>query len=203
MRRNYGEPLGSGPQTNQRAELKAVLKALQTIPTTQNLLIETDSTYTILCVTEWYYKWEWKSWRKVKGEPLKNLELIKPSVRLLEQRKAIGSATYFRWVKGHAGNPGNEAADKLAGAGARYGSRVFYVPPDPSLNTCDIGANTYDFTANLRRRRGGRDVPCARLRSVGRWCDTQMEPRPSSRIHKTRIITRKGRRRREKEKLSG
>ena len=102
MRRNYGEPLGPGSQTNQRAELKAVLKALQTIPITQNLLIETDSTYAIICVTEWYYKWEWKSWRKAKGEPLKKKELIKPSVRQLEQREAIGSATYFRWVKGHA-----------------------------------------------------------------------------------------------------
>lgn len=176
--------MGPGPQTNQRAELKAVLKALQTIPITQNLLIETDSTYAIMSVTEWYYKWEWKSWRKGKGAPFKNIDLIKPSVGHLERREAIGSATYFRWVKGHTDNPGNEAADKLAVAGARYASRVPYISPDPALNTCDTGANTYDVTANPRRRRGGRDVPSARPRLAGRWCDTQMEPRPSSRIHK-------------------
>jgi hypothetical protein len=54
MCRNYGEPLGEGPQTNQRAELTGILKALQIVPVTQNLLIETDSMYAIMCVTEWH-----------------------------------------------------------------------------------------------------------------------------------------------------
>ena len=118
--RNYSEPLGPGPQTNQRAELKGVLKVLQILPVTQNVLIESDSTYAIMCVTEWYPKWELKSWQKFEGKKYNNMDLIKRTVQLLEKRDAIGTKTYFRWVKGHSGNPGNEAADKLAGEGARY-----------------------------------------------------------------------------------
>lgn len=112
--------MGPGAQNNQRAELNGILQALQAIPITQDAIIESDSTYAIMCVTEWYRKWYFESWRRFEGQKPENMDLLEPTVRLKEKRDAVGTKTLFRWVKGHAGNPGNEAADKLAGKGAKY-----------------------------------------------------------------------------------
>jgi ribonuclease HI len=87
-----GEPTASGsaglppPATNQRAELMALLEALRWIQAQGShidpVTIYTDSQYTIKCTTVWGPSWKKKGWRRDSGEPLQNLDIIKPLVDL-------------------------------------------------------------------------------------------------------------------------
>jgi ribonuclease HI len=117
--RNVSEPLKGHLQTNQRAELTAVLRTLQIIPNMENLCIITDSKYTIQCCTEWYENWEKNNWRNAKGTPVMNKDLVEAIRALINDRDAQGTETTFKWIKGHSNDPSNEAADRLAVAGAR------------------------------------------------------------------------------------
>ncbi len=106
-------------QTNQRAELTAVLRALQTAGKGQSVQIFTDSKYAISCVTEWYRGWIRNGWKTSLNEEVQNQDLIKAIRRLIDARDKATSKTLFHWVRGHAGNAGNVAADQLAVQGAR------------------------------------------------------------------------------------
>jgi ribonuclease HI len=116
-RRNISERLKGEPQTNQRAELTAILRALESVDLEQDLEIRTDSKYSIQCVTEWYVTWERNGWM-TRGGPVKNKDLVQQVREKLEEREAKGGRTQFIWVKGHAMDAGNIAADKLAVDGA-------------------------------------------------------------------------------------
>jgi hypothetical protein len=108
-----------------------------------------------------------KSWKKVQAKEIKNMDLIKPAVDLLKRREVVGTQTYFNWVKGHAGNAGNEAADQLAVAGARYVAQVISTLLNSILNACEPVVNMNDVTANSKRRRS-RNTACARPHSAGK-----------------------------------
>jgi ribonuclease HI len=112
--RNRSEPLSGDRQTNQRAELTAISRALDISPIDRNIIIYSDSHYSIQCVTEWYKKWENNSWKTAAGKDVENKDLVRPIRESIELRRAIGSSTEFVWIKGHAKNRGNEGADKLA-----------------------------------------------------------------------------------------
>lgn len=108
-----------GPlQTNQRAELTAILRALQKVPKTQNLEIITDSNYSINCVTVWYRGWLKNGWKTSTSGDVVNKDLVVDIRKLIDGRDVAGATTDFTWIKGHDNDPGNEAADKLAVAGA-------------------------------------------------------------------------------------
>lgn len=96
----------------------AILRCLQVIGDSQPAEIRSDSKYSIQCVTEWYQKWEQNGWKTAKGD-VKNTDIVKPIRDRLEAREKRGVRTQFIWVKGHASDPGNIAADNLAQAGAR------------------------------------------------------------------------------------
>ncbi len=115
--RNVAEPLQGLPQTNQRAELTAILRALQIVPKTQHVEIKTDSKYSISCVTEWYRAWVKNGWKTRQGD-VQNQDLVKGIRALIDARDRAGTQTAFRWVKGHADDAGNIAADQLAVQGA-------------------------------------------------------------------------------------
>ncbi|KAJ4402423.1 hypothetical protein N0V82_010783 [Gnomoniopsis sp. IMI 355080] len=115
--RNISERLPGEVQTNQRAELTAILRALQTIPSTQGLLIWSDSMYAIKCVTEWFVKWENNGWKTHKG-PVQNRDLVEMVLKEIRKRESLGTKTVIKWVKGHESNRGNVAADGLAVKGA-------------------------------------------------------------------------------------
>ncbi|KAI2465718.1 ribonuclease H-like protein [Annulohypoxylon bovei var. microspora] len=116
--RNISERLGGEVQTNQRAELTAILRALETIPVGDKMRIFSDSKYSISCVTEWYVNWQKNGW-KTKDGFVKNKDLIKAIRDKIDERTEAGTKTYFQWVKGHAAEAGNVAADELAVKGAR------------------------------------------------------------------------------------
>ncbi|KAI5365722.1 hypothetical protein J4E82_011241 [Alternaria postmessia] len=109
-----------GNQTNQRAELTAVRDALSRVKWTENVITFSDSRYAMNSVTIWYKRNVIKSWKSVQPISFPNWDLIEDTVKILNERRMKGGITEFYWVKGHSGNAGNEAADKLAGNGARY-----------------------------------------------------------------------------------
>lgn len=117
--RNVSERLEGETQTNQRAELTAVVRALERTKDDEKIRIFTDSKYTIDCSLNWYKSWVKNNWKKPNGEDVLNQDLIKQIRALIDERDEEGFTTLFQWVKGHASNAGNVAADKLAVAGAK------------------------------------------------------------------------------------
>lgn len=116
--RNISERLPGEVQTNQRAELTAIMRALQTVDSTENVVIYSDSSYSIKCVTDWCHGWRKKNWMTSNG-PVKNRDLIEAVLDLIAVREQQGGSTKFKWVKGHSTNAGNVAADRLAVQGCR------------------------------------------------------------------------------------
>lgn len=98
--------------TNNEMELTAILQALRAFPHTP-LLIQSDSRYSIDCVTKWCVGWARNNWRKRDGEPIKNLIVIQGIVTELQGRDIT-----FEWVRGHNGHHLNEQADTLANRAA-------------------------------------------------------------------------------------
>jgi ribonuclease HI len=124
--------------TNNMGELMAVLDLLQqTAGVGDDLLVYCDSTYVINTVTQWMAGWKRRGWRKKDGKPVLNVELI----RALDEAMS-GRQVRFEWVKGHAGHPLNEAADKLAVAA----STAFRdgLQPDPGPGFAGGSANHPD-----------------------------------------------------------
>lgn len=144
--RNISEALEGTRQTNQRAELTAILRALELSPRDRPVTIYSDSSYSINCVTTWFQKWRANGWLNAAKKPVENKDLIEKVLGLLEERERIGRAhggeenggaqgtnaggsqngwnkgrskVQFVWVKGHKDDEGNNAADGLAVAGAR------------------------------------------------------------------------------------
>ncbi|GAP90091.1 putative RNase H domain protein [Rosellinia necatrix] len=117
--RNVSERLTGETQTNQRAELTAVARALELSKDDPKIRIITDSKYAISCSTQWYKAWMGNDWKKPNGAEVLNQDLIRQIRALIDERDEADFATLFQWVKGHSSSPGNIAADKLAVAGAK------------------------------------------------------------------------------------
>ncbi|TFK70434.1 hypothetical protein BDN72DRAFT_818756 [Pluteus cervinus] len=108
-----------GDQTNNRAELIAIVRVLETTPPSKTrLLIKTDSQYSINCFKEWLPKWRLNGFRSSTG-PVKNLGIIKYLSALLDKRKESGQMVRLQYVKGHSGHEGNDGADYQANLGTR------------------------------------------------------------------------------------
>jgi ribonuclease HI len=116
--RNLSEPLKGEPQTNQRAELMAILRALETANYNGTICIFSDSNYAIRCCTEWVPNWERNKWKTSAGKKVMNQDLIRAILAAEQRLKERGGELKFRWVRGHSDNEGNIAADSLAVMGA-------------------------------------------------------------------------------------
>ncbi|KAK9346088.1 ribonuclease H-like domain-containing protein, partial [Lipomyces starkeyi] len=116
--RNISTYLPGERQTNQRAELTAILLAVKEGPRFRHIEIRTDSTYSIKCVEEWSIKWRQNGWRNAKGQQVENADLIKQILDEIEVRRGRGARVKFMYVAGHSGIMGNENADRLANLGA-------------------------------------------------------------------------------------
>jgi ribonuclease HI len=122
--RNISEALKGSRQTNQRAELTAIVRALDIAPLNRDVTIYTDSRYSINCVTNWYKSWVRNKWMTAKNKPVENKDLIMDIRQKIDEREHLKSETYLVWVKGHADDEGNAAADRLAGEGAIMGQGI-------------------------------------------------------------------------------
>ncbi|CAK5264469.1 unnamed protein product [Mycena citricolor] len=108
-----------GDQTNNRAELIAIVRALEETPISKKpLLIRSDSVYSIKCLGEWLPGWVRNNWTSSLGESVKNKEIIRYIATLLNARALKGQKVHFEHVKGHSGEAGNEGADLMANHGA-------------------------------------------------------------------------------------
>jgi ribonuclease HI len=105
---------GERNTTNNRMEMMAVIQALEALrrPCTVHLYL--DSKYVLQGITEWIHGWKARGWKTASREPVKNVELWQ---RLDAIVSTGGHQIDWRWVKGHAGDPGNERADALANKG--------------------------------------------------------------------------------------
>ncbi|KEF51271.1 uncharacterized protein A1O9_12621 [Exophiala aquamarina CBS 119918] len=119
--RNVSEALKGSKQTNQRAELTAISRALDIAPRHRDVTIYTDSKYAISSVTEWYRNWEKNGYLNSSRKPVENKDLVIDIRGKIEEREALKKQTIFVWVKGHANNAGNIEADKLAVQGSLLG----------------------------------------------------------------------------------
>ena len=98
--------------TNNRMELTAVIRALEALKRPSKVKIYTDSVYVQKGITEWIHGWKTRGWRTSDKKPVKNEELWRELDSLSQQHKIE-----WIWVKGHAGDIGNERADALANQG--------------------------------------------------------------------------------------
>lgn len=116
--RNLAERLPGERQTNQRAELMALKRALEMCPYNRNARIISDSNYAIKCVTEWFKNWEKNGWKNSTGKVVDNRDIIEDVLKRIRERESCKSKSTFEWVKGHSDNAGNNAADILAVKGS-------------------------------------------------------------------------------------
>ena len=105
---------GEPATTNNRMELMAAIQALEALTRPCKVELHTDSQYVRTGITEWLPGWKARGWRTAARQPVKNVDLWQ---RLDALVSGAGHAIEWRWVKGHAGDPGNERADALANRG--------------------------------------------------------------------------------------
>lgn len=110
---------GEPDTTNNRMELMAAIKALETLNRPCEVILTTDSQYVRQGITEWLAGWKRKGWKNSQNKPVKNADLWK-RLDLAAQPHTID----WRWVKGHSGHPENELADQLANKGVEELSKV-------------------------------------------------------------------------------
>jgi ribonuclease HI len=103
---------GEKTTTNNRMELTAVIEALGSLKRRCTVVLYTDSVYVRDGITSWIHNWKQRGWKTADKKPVKNEDLW----RQLDEAAAPHDVTW-RWVKGHAGDPGNERADMLANRG--------------------------------------------------------------------------------------
>jgi ribonuclease HI len=98
--------------TNNRMELTAVIRALEALNRRSRVRVHTDSQYVQKGMTEWITGWKRRQWRSADGQPVKNIELWQALDQVAQKHHVE-----WIWVRGHAGHPGNERADRLANVG--------------------------------------------------------------------------------------
>jgi ribonuclease HI len=103
---------GETHTTNNRMELLAAIEALNALKFPCQVTLFTDSTYVKQGIQSWIKGWKRKGWRSASGKPVKNKDLW----LMLDEARSAHQVTW-KWVKGHAGDPGNERADELARQG--------------------------------------------------------------------------------------
>jgi ribonuclease HI len=100
--------------TNNRMEMMAVIEGLSALKQPCSITLYIDSQYVLKGMTEWLKGWKSRGWLTASKEPVKNVDLWQ---RLDALVNTAGHKIDWRWVKGHAGHPGNERADALANRG--------------------------------------------------------------------------------------
>lgn len=134
------ELVGSEPSTtNNRMELTAAIVALESLKRPMRVRLFTDSDYLRSGITRWLPAWKARGWRTADKKPVKNLDLW--------QRLEAAAARHrveWAWLRGHAGDPLNERADRLARAAIERPDAARRPPApgraEPSLRAGSTGA---------------------------------------------------------------
>jgi ribonuclease HI len=100
---------GEALTTNNRMELTAAIEALNALKRPCAVRLSTDSRYVMDGLTKWIHGWQRNGWRTADKKPVKNAELWQALLAAAARHEIK-----WEWVKGHAGHPENERADKLA-----------------------------------------------------------------------------------------
>ncbi len=103
---------GEANTTNNRMEMMAVIRALESLKRPSIVEVHTDSQYVQKGISEWMAGWKRRNWRTADGKPVKNQDLWL-QLDALSQLHRID----WKWVRGHNGHPENERADALANQG--------------------------------------------------------------------------------------
>lgn len=143
---------GSPHTTNNKMELSGAIAALRHVAREPGpLAIYTDSTYVIQGVTQWVWGWRKRGWKTAQGGDVLNRDLWEDLSSLAGAR---GRELEWRWVRGHAGTPGNERVDEIAvsfslqrptelydGPLERYALPILQLPDDTALPKRAPGAS--------------------------------------------------------------
>lgn len=112
---------GEAHTTNNRMELTAVIEALNALKRPCAVALSTDSRYVMDGLTKWIHGWRRNGWKTASRQPVKNADLWQALIEATARHKID-----WRWVKGHAGHPDNERADRLASdAALKHGRRSY------------------------------------------------------------------------------
>ncbi len=103
---------GEPDTTNNRMEITAAIRALEALRERCRVRVFTDSTYVKNGITQWLPNWRRRGWRTAGRKPVKNQDLWQDLASLTDRHEVS-----WHWVRGHAGHPGNERADRLANQG--------------------------------------------------------------------------------------
>ncbi len=141
--------LGAGDKqtTNNKMEMTAAIRALASLEITepQPIILYTDSTYVIKGITQWIWGWRNKGWKNSEGGEVANRALWE---ELLRQVTRLKPATVdWRYVRGHAGFPGNERCDEIAVAFAKGKMESLYI------------GDKDGYFVDLSQVPGGEDLP--------------------------------------------
>ena len=104
--------------TNNRMELTAAIEGLNALKRPCIVKLSTDSRYVMDGLTKWIKGWQKNGWKTAAKQPVKNADLWQ---QLLDAAKP--HRIEWVWVKGHAGHPDNERADRLASDAAVLAGR--------------------------------------------------------------------------------
>ncbi len=104
---------GEAVTTNNRMELTAAIRGLEALTRPCAVQLSTDSRYVMDGLTKWLAGWQRNGWRTAARQPVKNADLWQALVAAAAPHRIT-----WQWVKGHAGHPENERADRLASAAA-------------------------------------------------------------------------------------
>ncbi len=103
--------LSGGEQltTNNRMEMMAAIRALQALKRPCTIILHTDSIYLRDGITKWVHGWKRNGWKTADRKPVKNADLWQELIDAAAPHRVS-----WQWVRGHAGHPENERADRLA-----------------------------------------------------------------------------------------
>ena len=118
--------------TNNRMELKAAIEALNSLETSSKIELNTDSTYVKDGLTKWIHGWKKNGWKTAAKKPVKNKDLWQALDEACSSHQIE-----WKWVKGHAGDEGNERADALAVKGSREAAGQAPVFPETRRGITD------------------------------------------------------------------
>ena len=103
---------GESRTTNNRMELMAAIRALETLKRPCSVRVTTDSIYVRNGITDWLPNWKKRGWKTAAKKPVKNADLWQRLDQAVQAHRIS-----WHWVKGHSGHVENDRADQLDNRG--------------------------------------------------------------------------------------